>query len=177
MKRKVIVECTVDYAVERDAKNDLGGGWFTVYKMVPVTVDLKIKSMKNIGGEIWDWAQSHWDEFLEEDGPEVTVGGITRTSILKWCCVGGILDAKGEDYLNIETKTWASYATPKSKHRPRKSQVKRTNKPKKQARSNTGTNHTPEGCDSSSKGKALPTVEEYMAEKVKKTMLEENDAS
>jgi len=73
------------------------------------TADLK--STKNKGGLAWDWAQSHWDEFIPEKGPPFSIDcgdGVTRTfpTELRWACVQGIYaDEQKKKHLSISEVT------------------------------------------------------------------------
>lgn len=178
-KRKVLIECLVDYHIEPDRVNGFAGGWIKQYLTVPVTVDIKIKNQKNVGGEIWDWAQSHWDEFLDAVGPKVTIEpGVIHSTVLRWCGVGGVLDAKTKKYLPIEEKTWSNHAHPRAKNK--KTSVKAKPKPKKtkvkssvpRGQNSSKTPNKPGGPPS-----LVPTddfdVEAYRKEKIKKAMDDE----
>jgi hypothetical protein len=113
MKRKVVLDCTLEYVIPKDVNTNFSGGWIKVDRMVPVAAEYKTKD--NVGGEVWDWAQSHWDEFLDAAGPEVVIDDVTYPTELRWCCVTGVLDAKGKNHLPIKEKTWASYSHPRAK--------------------------------------------------------------
>ena len=74
------------------------------------TADLPA-SKNNKGGLAWDWAQSHWDEFIPEEGPPVSIDcgdGVTRTipTELRWACVQGVYaDEQKEKHLPINEVT------------------------------------------------------------------------
>ena len=85
-----------------------------------------IKSVKNAGGEAWDWAQSHWPEFIPEDGEPMKVGKITIPMKLRWACIQGIFsDAKKNKMLPIsEVKThYKNYGKGKKDDRQGKERV------------------------------------------------------
>jgi hypothetical protein len=71
----------------------------------------ELKSTKNKGGLAWDWAQSHWDEFIPEEGPPLSIDcgdGVTRTfpTELRWACVQGVYaDEQKERHLPITEVT------------------------------------------------------------------------
>jgi hypothetical protein len=88
-KREVIIVGNVEYIYEKD----LYKGRLQVQSRVPVMVE--VKSKDNAGGEAWDWAQGHWPEFLDEAGPVIVIDGVEVPTTLRWCCVTGVEDKKG----------------------------------------------------------------------------------
>lgn len=131
-KRKVRVEALVDYIYRYF---DKGTGQQVTGRLkintVDTVVEVDVKSKKNVGGEAWDWAQSHWDEFLDEQGPPITVDrgdGVTITipTTLRWACVTGVYGVKGGD-LPMESVSWKTgqnrgYAAAKKKEKGEKIQ-------------------------------------------------------
>jgi len=76
--------------------------------------ETEIKSVKNAGGEAWDWATGHWDEFIPEDGPCVSVDcgdGVTVTlpTKLRWACIQGVFkDSEKKEFMPIEEINYKS---------------------------------------------------------------------
>jgi hypothetical protein len=116
-KRKFVVEALVDYIYryfEKGQREHLAGNLKINGMQVPIEVD--VKSNQNAGGEAWDWAQSHWDEFLDKNGPEITVtlsdgSTVVVPTTLRWACVTGVYGPKGGD-VPIES---VSYNTGKNR--------------------------------------------------------------
>jgi hypothetical protein len=110
-KKKVMIEALVDYIYryfDKSTKQQITGR--LKINGLKTVVEVDVKSKKNAGGEAWDWAQSHWDEFLDEKGPSVTVDlgdgeSITIPTTLRWACVTGVYGAKGGD-LPMESVSW-----------------------------------------------------------------------
>jgi hypothetical protein len=131
-KRKVLVEALVDYIYRyyKTGEEHITGR--LKVNGLKTLVEIDLKSKKNAGGEAWDWAQSHWDEFLDEEGPEVQItlsdGKIvTVPTTLRWACVTGVYGAKGGE-LPIESVSWntgrnRSYAASKKKQKGEKIQA------------------------------------------------------
>lgn len=99
-KRKIIVETLTHYIFRHQRKDG------TIYEGTlkingdynTAEVDI-IKTKNNAGGEAWDWAQKSWPEFIEEEGPSITVDlgdgeSLTIPSTLRWACVSGVYDMK-----------------------------------------------------------------------------------
>lgn len=64
--------------------------------------EIDIKNKNNAGGQAWDWATSHWDEVIPEDGPNVLVGDQPVSTKLRWACITGVYsDKKGKNHLPI----------------------------------------------------------------------------
>jgi len=99
-KCKVIIETSTDILLEGPA---LTRGAARVYIDYPVTAEFK--DPKNSGGEIWEWAQAHWDEFTPDEH-EFEIGGATVKGKRRWCCVIGVLDAKTKKPLPIVEQKW-----------------------------------------------------------------------
>lgn len=99
-KRKVIIETATDVILTGP---NLARGSIRVYIDYPVTAEFK--DPKNAGGEIWDWAQSNWDEFTPDEHT-FEIGGATVTGERRWCCVIGVMDAKTKKPLPIAETKW-----------------------------------------------------------------------
>lgn len=116
-KRKVCVEVIVDYIYryyDKPERKIYTGG--LKINGVRTIIEVDVKSKKNVAGEAWDWAQSHWDEFLDEQGPSLTITlkdgtDISVATTLRWACVTGVEGPKGED-LPLES---VSYRTGKNR--------------------------------------------------------------
>jgi len=76
--------------------------------------ETEIKSVKNAGGEAWDWATAHWPEFIPEDGPCATLAcgdGVTVTvpTKLRWACIQGVYkDSEKKEFMPIEEINYKS---------------------------------------------------------------------
>jgi len=93
-----------------------------------------IKSVKNAGGEAWDWATKNWPEFIPEDGEPMVIGDIVVPMKLRWACIQGIFkDAKKKTMLPIgEVKSqYTSYAKHKKDVRQGKKQTTKKKATKK----------------------------------------------
>ena len=93
---KVVIETLSEFLVV--GPNDTEG-WVKVYK--DYEVEAEASNSKNSGGEIWEWAQSHWPEFAEED-QDIEVGGGTIKGQLRWICVRGVKNAANGASLPIQ---------------------------------------------------------------------------
>lgn len=115
-KRKIIVESITKYIFSHQQKDGtIFSGSFDINGNYN-TATVEIRSKTNSGGEAWDWAQSHWDEFIPEVGPPVTLDlgdgeTLTIPSTLRWACVQGVYDTKMK-HLPIEE---VRYQTGKNK--------------------------------------------------------------
>jgi hypothetical protein len=166
-KQKVIVECTVKYLI--GGKDEVWDrGYFNRSEKHELVVD--IKSKKNSGGEAWDWAQAHWDEFLVDDGPDVIVDGTTFKTHLRWCCVTGVTDLKGK-YLPIEQKKWSESKAPQSRHKE-KTEKKSSYPGGKNSSDKRKDNPTKPKTQPKSKssGKKVVSFEEMKAKKIAEAM-------
>lgn len=95
-KTKALVETICNYFVEVTEDGiTYGVGLKAAPQRFPVEFNVKDKA--NAGGEIWDWATRHWDEFIPEDGRPVTMkNGAELIPKLRWACIIGVYNMKGE---------------------------------------------------------------------------------
>ena len=105
-KKKVIIEVSINVTL---VGPDLTKGYARVYRNYPVTIEYT--NPKNIGGEAWEWAQSHWDEFTPDE-LKFKLGGAMVKGNRQWVCVIGVSNAKGKPLPFVETK-WTSKKTKK----------------------------------------------------------------
>jgi len=128
-KKKVIIETQTMFMLEGPEGTK---GSAQIYLDWPITGEYN--NPKDVGGEIWDWAQSHWDEFIPETH-KFELGGAMVEGKLRWCCVLGVTDAKGKPVSFAETKwiprkktqkaqSWDSGAKKKKKKAPPKPKPK-----------------------------------------------------
>lgn len=122
-------------------------------------VEFNVKDKANAGGEIWDWATRHWDEFIPEGGRPVTLkGGEEVVPVLRWACIIGVYNTKGE---LLPVKPEPRKYPPKST----KSKAPATNKPKAAGKST----YKP-GAKKEKKKADVFDFESYKEEKVRKAM-------
>jgi len=191
-KQKVIVETITNYTF-RHQKPDgtVFEGTLKVngeyYK-----VEVNVKNIKNVGGEAWDWAQTHWDEFIPAEGPPLIIeegeDKLTIPTSMRWACVSGVYDPE-MNHLPIEEVRskkggkYAGYGRAEKKKRggttpdfkvkeettslrevgTQKTAVKAANKPKTSRRKLSAVDKLVEGTD----------VESIKQEKIRKVMDEE----
>ena len=119
-KRKFYVESITEYVGAyldkvTDTRHEI---WYKVNGDMH-RAETDIKSVKNSGGEAWDWAQKNWPEFIPEDGEPIVIGDITVPMKLRWACIQGIYsDAKKKKMLPIEevTTSYKHYGKAKKKN-------------------------------------------------------------
>lgn len=121
----------------------------------------EIKTKDNAGQEAWDWAQSHWDEFADRNGPitHTVIDGVVFEipTELRWICVTGVMDMKG-NLLPIKAPV---YKKPKNPPSEKVGYYKAPNKSK------------PKPVSPKPKPATISSYEEFKAAKVKKAMTEE----
>lgn len=133
-KRKVYVEAIVEGVINQDEPenhddNCVIRGWIKHYKAI-FEINFEVKNTKNSGGEAWDWAQKNWPEFIPEEYPFPVIDSegnmVTVMGKLRWACVTGVLNKKGdplpiaEDHGRTKktTKKKAKKKAPKAKPVP-----------------------------------------------------------
>jgi len=154
--KKVVVECLVDYVFEKDKYK----GRLQVHSFF--TVDAEYTNYSAMGNETWTWAQSHWPDFIAEEGPTIIIDEVEIPSILRWCCVTGVKGLNNNDLPFADVK-WEKkeptrkYNAPASKH---------TKTPKTP-------NKFPAPVPPPTRKTEVTDFETYKADKIKKAMEEE----
>jgi hypothetical protein len=113
---KAVVETISEFVVTGP---DSTTGWVKVYRDYPVDAPVP-NNLQNSGGEIWDWAQSHWPEFTEEE-QDIEVGGGIIRGLLRWICVRGVKDEKGSFLPIKEAESYRRYKSSSSSSERKKS--------------------------------------------------------
>lgn len=171
-KRKIIIQGNTEYLIEQQG---VYSGRIQVVEEFQVEFEAKTKG--NIGGEAWDWAQSHWDSFIPEEGPNVvfwpqgSVLPFEVDTVLRWFCVTGVTDLKGKQ-LPIEAPKYT-----------KKAPAKTTSKKYKKTTSKKGTSlrevHSPkqEVKPGDNLIAGYTSAEEYRAAAIRKVFEEDEDGT
>lgn len=152
-KRKIIVETLTHYIFRHQMEDGtIYEGTLKINGDYNIAEGVILKSNNNAGGEAWDWAQKNWPEFIEEEGPSITVDlgdgeSLTIPSTLRWACVSGVYDMKMNHLpiqeVNYSTGRNTGYAKAQKEKRGKTTpKFKTQDKPKATPRRGVGTRKT-----------------------------------
>jgi hypothetical protein len=124
-KKKFIVEAICSVYLKGPGQSH---GEFKIYRDFTVTGEYTNKA--NMGAELWEWAQSNWPEFTDKD-ITFEVEGVELTCPLRWVCVNGVKDMKGQPMAFWDTVFSRKKKRSKSKKATPSLQMKTTKAPPK----------------------------------------------